>query len=76
MVDEHFFLRKKFLFSSLKTLEAFSNLNEADFSWELRPENKCMISVVKILQRGAVIIFRVNMKMKCRETWLEEQRME
>lgn len=75
MVEEHF-SEKDFLFSSLKTLEAFSNLNEADFSWELRPENKCMISVVKILQRGSVIIFRVNVKRTCRETWLEEQRME
>lgn len=57
-------------------MEAFYNLNEADFSWELCLENKYMISVVEVFQRGSAMIFRVTRKMKSREIWLEEQRME
>lgn len=36
----------------LKTLEAFYNLNQADFWRELCPEEKCIICVVNVLQRG------------------------
>lgn len=53
---------EKFLWERLpilfpKTSEAFYNLDQADFSWDLCPENKCMIDVAKNLQRGSVIIF-------------------
>lgn len=32
------------------------------------------IGVVEDLQRGSVIIFRVNLRRRCREVWLGEQR--
>lgn len=45
-------------------MEAFYNLNEADFSSELHLENKYMINVVKVFQRGSAMIFRVTRTMK------------
>lgn len=44
--------------------------------WGQCPKYKCMIGVVKVLQRGSAVIVRVNLKMKCKEIWLEEQRVE
>lgn len=35
-----------------------------------------MIGIVKVLQRGSAMVVRVNLKMKYREIWLEEQGVE
>lgn len=45
-----FFSGKDLPVFSLETLEAFYKLNQTDFSWELRPEKKCMNHIVKVLK--------------------------